>query len=663
MNPIQRFLSNTLNRFWPSRQLQAAPSNNEKRKGLLWRINRQYTIYNTVLEMQRWHDALLAAENVLRPDRRPLYALYKGVVRDCHLRSQLRTAKIKVTSAPFEVRVNGVANEELHRLFETPWFKQFLEHSLDSEFWGHSLIEFSGKDKAIEKVTLIPRDHVIPEFGTVRINQYDYEGIPYRNITEFQGILLEIGEPDNLGILESACREAIWKLYSRTDWARRSEKFGMPMVIAKTQSRDKTELDAKEEALANMGSNGYAILDDGDEWDLLEPSSGTNAHAIYKEKADFCNAEMSKLISGQTGTADEKAFVGGAQVHERLLEEYTLSRLSTQQDYINFTLIPFMANYWGYTELIGAKVVFPDLEKQPKAATTPPEAPQNTPGTSKKGKALSLATKLGANVCPECGEAHTSYQLSGGLEGLLEAAYKRIYNALKKNATSFIDKRLYQATIKELETAIQIGFDTSYDEPDYASIIEQFTANVHVFAAFKCHANIADLIPLLTDAQGKVVTFQKFKEAAQPIMQQYNVSWMEAEYNRAVSSSQMAQKWAGFEANKADLPYLKYLTVRDSHVRDGHRQLDGTIKKVDSEFWDEYYPPLAYNCRCTVIQIDAQGEVEPKAYPDEKAAPLEFRFNPAKTGEIFSDKHSYFTRFNEENQKRIRDSIKAMNSK
>lgn len=72
-----------------------------------------------------------------------------------------------------------------------------------------------------------------------------------------------------------------------------------------------------------------------------------------------CKDEISMLVNGQTGTADEKSYVGAAEVHERILNKYTLARLQRIQRVINDQLIPFLI-YWGYP-LQTAKFQFTDL--------------------------------------------------------------------------------------------------------------------------------------------------------------------------------------------------------------------------------------------------------------------------------------------------------------
>ena len=47
-------------------------------------------------------------------------------------------------------------------------------------------------------------------------------------------------------------------------------------------------------------------------------------------------------------------------------------------------------------------------------------------------------------------------------------------------------------------------------------------------------------------------------------------------------------------------PFWQYSAVNDSRTRPTHRALHGRVYRFDSEFWDTWYPPNGYRCRCKV---------------------------------------------------------------
>ena len=127
------------------------------------------------------------------------------------------------------------------------------------------------------------------------------------------------------------------------------------------------------------------------------------------------------------------------------------------------------------------------------------------------------------------------------------------------------------------------------------------------------------------------------------------------EYNLAVASAQSAGKWHEF-SEYADRYYLQYRTAKDERVREEHAILDGITLPFDDKFWDEFFPPNGWNCRCEAIQVSkkryepsnpsealARGRAatyKPNADGVNKAAI--FRFNPGKEQRIFPKKHPYF---------------------
>lgn len=51
-------------------------------------------------------------------------------------------------------------------------------------------------------------------------------------------------------------------------------------------------------------------------------------------------------------------------------------------------------------------------------------------------------------------------------------------------------------------------------------------------------------------------------------------------------------------------PYWQYITQDDSRVRPSHAALHGKVFRHDDPFWDNFYPPNGYRCRCRVKALD-----------------------------------------------------------
>jgi hypothetical protein len=330
-------------------EFDKAVTKGKKRVSLNLTVRRQF-IAN--MQQDELKMAIMMAEDPLRPRRTLLNEYYRQTLKDGHINGEYEKAINKVVGSPFAVFKSGTddIDELATKLLMKAWFEDYRIYGEEARFHGHSLVQFLDMVPSTEKgiqyefkeVELINRDHVRPEEGYIVMDVSHDTGIPFRDEQFKKGLkLMEFGKKDNIGILQIAAKEFIWKNYSRSDWSRHSEKFGMPMLAIKAATTDKKELDALEQMARDFGNNLWMILDPEDEVDLKEPTF-KDSYQIYKEKALFCNSEISKAFTWQTGTSDEKAFVGGAEVHERVLDAYIEARKRKQTFHVNDELFPFL---------------------------------------------------------------------------------------------------------------------------------------------------------------------------------------------------------------------------------------------------------------------------------------------------------------------------------
>ena len=95
------------------------------------------------------------------------------------------------------------------------------------------------------------------------------------------------------------------------------------------------------------------------------------------------------------------------------------------------------------------------------------------------------------------------------------------------------------------------------------------------------------------------------------------------------TQSQMAFQAARFQSDQDEVWGYKYVTMGDNRVRDEHAQLDGVVRQKDDPFWDTYWPPNGWNCRCQVVSIF--NKRRQTRVPSGAASPDEgFQFNPGR---------------------------------
>ena len=71
---------------------------------------------------------------------------------------------------------------------------------------------------------------------------------------------------------------------------------------------------------------------------------------------------------------------------------------------------------------------------------------------------------------------------------------------------------------------------------------------------------------------------------------------------------------------KASRPYWQYSAVNDKRTRPAHAALNGKVFPADHPFWNTWYPPNGFRCRCGVVTLSKQNIQEEKM-PVEKDDP------------------------------------------
>lgn len=171
----------------------------------------------------------------------------------------------------------------------------------------------------------------------------------------------------------------------------------------------------------------------------------------------------------------------------------------------------------------------------------------------------------------------------------------------------------------------------------YKELATYLRENAGEFAAFKNHAEQRELAKLMLDENGKPRTFSQFKKAARPITEQYNINWLQTEYNQATAQSQMAIKWEGFKEDADLYPNLEYRAVQDKRTRDEHAKMHGIVLPINDPFWNTNYPPNGWGCRCTVVQTDKKVRKPKTDIEPDKG----FDHNSGKDRKLFADKNGY----------------------
>lgn len=183
------------------------------------------------------------------------------------------------------------------------------------------------------------------------------------------------------------------------------------------------------------------------------------------------------------------------------------------------------------------------------------------------------------------------------------------------------------------------------------AMMQSLKDDVYLFSALKTHAQLFEASRQLLTEDGRIKPFSQFSQDIARIKTDYNRDYLEAEYQFAITSAQMAGKWAA----SSDRYDLQYRTAGDDRVRQSHAQLNNITLPKDDPFWLSYYPPNGWRCRCNALEVlkgkyevsdsaDAisKGETATSQVGKDGKNRLEiFRFNPGAQKVIFPPTHPY----------------------
>ncbi|CVK17110.1 phage putative head morphogenesis protein, SPP1 gp7 family [Apibacter mensalis] len=262
--------------------------------------------------------------------------------------------------------------------------------------------------------------------------------------------------------------------------------------------------------------------------------------------------------------------------------------------------------------------------------------------------------------------------------------FKGVLNAFKKAFKHLYTKGSYQPedikTIpyQNLTNEIYKVLDLAIKENDIPPVmLSKLKKDIFIFSGLKTHAELLEASKMLLDVNGHIKSFHAFAKDIEKIMDNYNNNYLYAEYQFAITSSQMAAKWA--ELDDTERYNLQYRTAGDNKVRKEHKELNKITLPKSDPFWVEYYPPNAWNCRCVAVEVlvdkysvsDSEKALNlgkkatTQINKDGKNKLKLFRFNPGIQFKVFPPNHPYtkveganeVKKILEENIKYIPDSL------
>lgn len=322
----------------------------------------QKSVTNTRKDIQDWRRAETMALNVESRAMWPLQILFKNVLKDTTLTSQVENRRLKVLSAPFVLQdASGNEIEDLTRANQNAkWVNQINNAIFERKLFAHSLIEIKVENGCVT-VSLIPRENVDQFNGLVYLdytNPLNY--INYRTANEYNKTLFEFGDlTDDLGLLNKAVPHVLMKRFTQSCWSELAEIYGIPPRVMKTNTHDPSMRAKGEQMLRDMGAAAWMLIDTTEDFQFAQGVQ-TNGD-VYKNLLDFCNSELRLLITGvQLGQDSKNGSRSKEEVALDMFNDLINADLSEIEEEWNNKLMPALIEMGVFPK--GTRYVYPPVE-------------------------------------------------------------------------------------------------------------------------------------------------------------------------------------------------------------------------------------------------------------------------------------------------------------
>jgi len=293
------------------------------------------------LEIIDWRVALRNAEAIV-PRYVLLYDLYSELWLDAHLNSVAKKRIMGVTNAGWRyVDKDGLPVTAVDKIIDTVHFERVLEAFVSARLEGYRMVECDYRDGRFTAYTVPPK-HMRPRSGIVAFDQNSDDGISIRDGI-YAHTVMEIGDPYDLGLFISAAQYVLYKRGGLGDWANFVEVFGQPIIDAEWDGYDEKQRLQLEEALNRMGNGGKITRPSGTKINLLENRANANGD-LQDHFIDKLNAEISKVILGQTETTESSPASGYAQsrIHAQVEDDINISDINYTRRGLNTRFVAIM---------------------------------------------------------------------------------------------------------------------------------------------------------------------------------------------------------------------------------------------------------------------------------------------------------------------------------
>lgn len=289
-------------------------------------------------DIKSWRDAIYESEQAWYPHRVKMQQIFIDTILNGHVYSLMERRKDLTLLRDFKVCDDkGEPNEEWTAYFQqAQWFELFQAYSLDALFFGYSLISLGDmQNDGFPDISIVRRWNVSPDRLNVTKLVYSLQGTefldePWADWHIWVPTQSETGASNcGFGLFYKI---ALYEIFLRNTLGFNGdfvELFSQPYRLGKTTKTTASERNTLEQALQQMGSSGYAILDTEDSIQFLETKLGGEGWKGYENFEKRLVGVVSKIVLGHENAMSEiPGKLGAGQdednpVHEALVDKQT----------------------------------------------------------------------------------------------------------------------------------------------------------------------------------------------------------------------------------------------------------------------------------------------------------------------------------------------------
>ena len=303
--------------------------------------------------------AIKEAEQPYLPRRTKMQQMYVNTRENGFIRACIDRRKDLTLLRKWEFRgANNEVDDKLTDIFcyrvggktiLKVWFRNYLSYCLDAQLYGYSLIFLNDiVNGDFPKLGLVKRENVNPDRLLITPFPSLYNGIDFINDEDYKDWYIYVSTPNDLGT--SQCGYGMfWELSIYEIFLRNLmgfngdfvELFAQPFRVGKTQKTNIEERNEFENILKNMGSSGYAMLDDiGDSIEFLSSSLGSSGFQSYDNFEQRLEAKCSQIILGHADAIKSIAGKLGASGKD----DPVVQAVTDKQSYDAAFILPLVNN-------------------------------------------------------------------------------------------------------------------------------------------------------------------------------------------------------------------------------------------------------------------------------------------------------------------------------